>query len=373
MSAEPPVGTVVSQPSRSDNDTPSAGSPARDTARRSALRYVGYRLALMPIGLLLLVSVTFVLTNVLPADPARSILGSFATPEQLAATRERLGLDSSLGVQYLEYLNRLVHLDFGESYFTSRPVLADLGSRLASTLLLGLTAIALAVVYGLALGAVGAYFGRRPVGRLSRLLTTLHQSIPEFAFALVASVVLFSQLGWLPAPTGQLSFDVAAPPRRTGAAVIDGVLAGDGEVVVDGLLHLVLPATAVGLFIAAAFSRLSHGLLDGVLRDLHMEYARSLGLRRRTMVYYALRCIAAPLLTYVAIAVASLVGSLAVIETMFNWQGVGQWAVDSILKGDLPVIQGIVLLSGALTLVTYFLGDIAGMLVDPRVRLGVGR
>ena len=347
----------------------SAGAPReRRRPGHPLARHAALRVGILPGGLFLVLTVSFFLVNALPSDPARVILGNLASRPQIAQLKRALGLDHSLWERYGHYLDQLfAHASQGTSYYTHESINAAIVHRLASSAELGLCAIALALVYGVLLGTVNAYFRGRLSGRLSGALIGVGQATPDFVLGLAGTFVFFYLLHVLPAPTGQLSPGMAPPPTRTGAVLIDALLSGMWSTAASAAAHLVLPVAALAVAYSVVFARVARSTIGEALEAPHTEFARACGLPERTVVRYAYKAARGPLVTYLAIVTAGMIGGIAVVETLFSWNGLGQWAVSAILTEDIPAVQGFVLLSGAITLVTYVAGDILSHALDPRL------
>lgn len=311
-------------------------------------------------------TVIFFLTHVLPGDVAGTIAGPDASPENLAAIRERLGLDQPLWQQYLDYLGGLLRGDLGDSYITGRSVREELFSRLPSTLLLVTLGIFAATVWGLLLGA-STVFSRRG-SRVSRFLTSLGLSTPDFVLAVLLIYVFYFLLNWAPSPIGQIDLMTPKPPHVTGAAFIDALIAGQWATVQDALAHLVLPTVAMAFVYGASVGKVAESAFREARTAAFMEYAELTSLRRRTRARYLTLSSLPPTITYSGASYAYMLGGVVLIETVFSWGGVAQYAASSIADRDLNVIQGFVLIVGVVTFLIYLLLDILYLIVDPRVR-----
>jgi peptide/nickel transport system permease protein len=348
----------------------------RDPDRRRRLsplrRFILLRAGMLPVTMLAVLSLSFLVTSVLPVDPARSIAGSMATEEMVQQVRERLGLDQPLGTRFLDYLGGLFQGDLGRSYVTDRPVLDELLERLPGTLTLVIPALLLAVVLGIAMGVASAYWRDSVASASVNGLVSVLQAVPDFLLALLLVVVFATGLGVLPGPEGQLSIGTPVPPRATGAIPVDAILAGDLAVLGDSLTHLALPVLTLGLAYSVMFARLSRALVGKALEMECTRFARASGWSEWRVVRSCLLTSRVPLLTYTAMLLAGLTGGVAIIEKVFSWGGIGQWTVDSMQHVDMPVIQGIVLFSGFATVIVYLATDVASGLLDPRIPVGKG-
>ncbi|MFC5753228.1 ABC transporter permease [Actinomadura rugatobispora] len=326
------------------------------------------RLIAIPVSLFAVASLAFWMIRLSGTNAASSVAGEYATPEAIAQTERQLGLDRGLWDQYASFLGGLLRGDLGTSYFTRQPVAEELAARLPLDATLGVLALAVAVAAGVALGAVGAWYRAAWPDRAGRSVVALLQSVPEFVFALVLIYVLFFHLRLLPAPVGQLALDQAAPPRITGVAVLDAVPAGDWAAFRAAAAQLVLPVVSFGLVLSAVFAKVTRSAFGSVLASPQVEYARALGLPPRRVFLSALTVSRTAILTTVAIVSGALIGGNAIMQKIFSLDGAAAFGVDSILKLDLPVVQGLVLVFGGITVVLFLLIDILILLLDPRVR-----
>jgi peptide/nickel transport system permease protein len=331
-------------------------------------RLIGRRLLLLPVSLLVLATLSFGLIELMPGNPAVTVAGQFATPEEVTAIERQLGLDRPLPVRYGSYLAGAVRGDFGTSYYTGRPVLSELGRRLPATIELVALALVVAALLGLTLGAVSAYFRRGLPDRLARGVVSVLQSVPDFVLALALVYLLFYLARAAPAPVGRVGLSAGTVPDITGFLLLDSLLAGRPSLFADALSHLMLPVLALGIVYAAFFAKVTRSTMVPALNSSQVEFARAAGLPEWRVIYYAFLAARTPILTYGAILFGTLVGGAAIVETIFSWQGAGQWALEAILKLDIPSIQGFVLAAGMITILLYLLLDVVVRLLDPRVR-----
>jgi peptide/nickel transport system permease protein len=336
-------------------------------------RFIGFRLAMLPISVFLIITVSFFIFALLPGDIPHAILGPLATPGQIAAINTRFGLDHSIFVRYGDFVTALFHGSLGVSYYTGNAVTHEIGTRLPATIELVVPAILLAFVLGVTIGSVGAYYSHRGGDRVAGGALTVVQSIPDFLLGLLLIVVFFSTLHVLPGPEGQLSFADTPPPHVTGMYVIDAMIAGQWSLAGSALRHLVLPALTLGIVYSAAFGRTTRALLGQALSSEYTRFGRACGLSERRLLWNGLLAVRTSLMTYGAVLLAAIIGGDAVVEIVFSWNGVGQWAVQSMLRQDLPSVEGFVVIVGTLTVVTYLLLDLVSALLDPRIRFDVRR
>lgn len=335
-------------------------------------RYLLIRLAFIPLGALGVATLSFFLVNLVPSDPVRALLGDLATAQQVKAQRHILGLDRSLWHRYVSFLNGLVHGTLGHSYYGGDSVGGQIVSRLASTAELVVLGFLVAWIVGVLLGAMSAYWAGGIVDRVLGGVIALTQAVPDYVIGLIGSLVFFYALHILPAPIGQIGLNTAQPHHITGAAFLDALLSGNTAALGDAFGHLVMPVLALGIANSVVFARVTRSTLAEALGTAHVEFARARGLAEFAVVRQAFRASKIPVITYAATVAASLVAGDAIIEQVFNWQGIGQWAVTALLKRDIPSIQGFVLLTGTVTLVCYLVADLLILRADPRIRRPAG-
>lgn len=373
---EPANVALPVQPELGPVRTAAADTPGGMTRRprlSGAQRFFFTRILVFPISILAIVTLSFALVTVTPGDIAQSLDGPEASAQQIAATNHRLGLDQPIGPRYLTYIGGVVHGDLGTSFFSGLPVAEELGSRLPATLDLIVPALLLALVLGLALGTLGAYYARRPVDTLTRFLLTLIQSVPDFLLALLLIVVLFTVLHVAPGPSGTLPLADTAPPHVTGSILVDTILAGQWGTLIDAIKQEILPVVTLGIVYSVAFGRTTRAVLGSALASEYVRFGRACGLSEWRLVRNALLVGRTSLLTYGAIILAGLIGGDAIVEIVFSWNGVGQYAVQSIQRLDIPAVQGFVLLSGSVTLVLFFALDLLSARLDPRITFNAQR
>lgn len=331
------------------------------------MRRVGRKLGWALFVIWAVVSLTFVINNVLPSDPARMVAGPQARPADVARIREQLGLDRPLAVQYGAFLARLVHLgpraaapkdpahatcatvgplhvDLGKSYQQRRAVTDILAERLPRTVLLALAAVALQGLIGVASGVIGAYFHRRLLDRLVVGASLVGVSAPTFILGLGLQYVLARRLHLLP---------------------VDGF----GHTSREHLLGLCLPALTLGLYGAAYYARVVRDDMVGLLRRDFIRTARAKGAGEGAVVLrHALRNALLPIVTMLGMDLGALVGGAVVTETLFRWPGIGALSVTALLDRDGPVIVGTVLVTSTAIVLCNVAVDLLYGVLDPQAR-----
>ncbi len=311
---------------------------------------------------------TFMIANVAPGDPAELMAGPRASPELIADMRARLGLDRPLLVQYGAYVGRLLQGDLGDSIATGRPALDELLGRMPATLELMVCAFLVTVLLGVSLGVVTAVWNGTWIDGLLRGGGILGVSTPTFWMGLLLLLVFYNWAGWLPG-TGRLDAALAPPAHVTGLYLLDAVIAGDWLALRSAVNHLVLPVATLALASSGALLRIVRGSMLEVLGEDYIRTARAAGLPTRVVVIrHALRNALTPLITVIALELATLLFGSVIVESVFSWPGVGRFVLDSILRLDFPVIMAFTVLSALAYVLANLLADLAYMYADPRVR-----
>ena len=329
--------------------------------------YVLRRLAYMLVALFGVSLVAFVVTRVLPGNPAYMIVGVMADEATVAAVTERLGLDLPIHEQYFRYIQQLMSGDLGDSWRTRNPVTTDIGVRWPATIELGSAALILALAWSVPFGIISALRRRSISDRLANVISGLGVSIPEFWLGLILLLVFFDIMEWAPAPIGRTLGDV--PAHTTGLYTIDAVLARDWEAFRAAAHQLILPAATLALVVGAPLLRVTRGFMRETMASHHIRSARALGVPERSIVLrHALPNVLLPVSTMVAIMYGYLLGGTVLVEFVFAWPGIGKYAIDSISASDFAPVLAAVLLSALSYLVVYLVMDILHFVIDPRTR-----
>lgn len=324
------------------------------------------RLAFVPVSLFVIATVAFAILYLLPGDPAVAIVGDAGTPDDVKRIHDQLGLDHGFWTRYGDYLNAMIHGDLGTSFFAQEKITTQIGRYLPNTIELILFAILIAFVIGVALGSFAAYFRRRYPDTGARVVITAMQSTPDFFLAGVLIYTVFFLAGAAPAPAGRMRIDSFS---QSGFLLLGNLFHGRWTDFWDALQHMFLPGVALGFVYASYFAKTARASMGRALWSHQIEFARACGLREGLVLRYAFSTARTPILTYGAILFGVLVGGEAVVETIFSWQGIGQWALDGSLKLDVPVMQGFIMVGGVITLGIYLLLDVVVATLDPRIAL----
>src|SRR5262250_2481356 len=332
--------------------------------------YLVKRLVLVVPTLFGVTVITFALTYLLPGNPALVKAGPLATPEHIAEMERRMGLDRPVVVQYWRYLSGVLRGDLGESATTGRPVVQDLLQRVPATLELTLASLLVALGVGIPLGVLAAVRRDGWLDHLSRLLGVGGVAMPTFWTGLLVLYVFFYKLGVAPPPLGRLSAGASAPTTITGLYTVDAVVTANWAALRSALAQLVLPALTLGFSVMAPLTRMVRATMLEVLESDYIKAAWAAGLPRRTIVYGdALRNCMIPVITLIGVVFGFLMAGNVVVEMVFAWPGIGNYAVTSLMSKDSGPIQSFVLFVAVVYVLVNLAVDLAYGLVDPRVRL----
>jgi peptide/nickel transport system permease protein len=330
-------------------------------------RYIVQRLLLMVPMIWLVLTLVFLLLRVAPGDPVSASVGGRLSEEELDRRREAIGLDRPLWVQYLEYLGSVVRLQFGETLSDNRQVIDVIRDNGGATLTLTVGAFAFALLIGVPLGLLAGRRRDSVTDVAIRLFGIVTYAAPIFVTGLVF-VLLVGGTGW---PT----YDIASPVTKfrtetvTHILLVDTLVSGNGEAIVDVLKHHLLPCFTLGLLLSGVFIRLVRVNLMMTLKGDYIEAARARGIPERYVVRrHAFRNALVPLITVIGLQVALTMSGAVLTETTFNWPGLGTQLIDYLNARDYPAVQGLVTFFAVIVVVTSLIVDIVNALVDPRVR-----
>lgn len=332
-------------------------------------RYILRRLVnLIPVllGITLLV---FLFLHLIPGDPAVVLLGDRATPEQVEALRERLGLNEPLPLQYLTFLRQIVRLDFGTSIFTGIPIIAEIKIRWPATFELSLAAMLLALLLGIPAGVLAAVRKNSWLDNLTMSASLVGVSMPVYWLGLLLIYLFAVQLQWLP-PSGRLSIAAGFDFEPiTGFYVLDALLQGNWSALRDAIAHLILPALTLSTIPLAILARITRSAMLEVLSQNYVRTARAKGVPEFWVIArHALKNALLPVTTITGLEFGTLLGGAILTETIFSWPGIGTWIYNGILARDYPVVQGGVVFVAIAFVLINLLVDISYALLDPRIQ-----
>lgn len=335
----------------------------------SPLRFVARRFALLIPQLLGISVIAFLFLHLLPGNPAYLMAGNLATPQAIHAIERHLGLDKPLYVQYAIYVGNLLHGDMGQSWLTGNPVLKDLLQRVPATIELVSIALIIIAILGILLGVAIALHPNGLVARIVLGYGLLAGALPDFWIGLILIFFLYYKLRLFPAPLGQLDLGVPTPRTITGMYLVDSLLTADWSAFSSSLRHLILPEMTLVFVYMGLVVRMSATSMQNVLRADFIRTARASGLRPRRVTVLALRNALPPVVTVLGVSYAYLLGGAVLVETIFAWGGIGQYAVQAVENSDYLAIEGFVLTAAVFTMLVYLVVDIGHFFLDPRVNV----
>lgn len=313
------------------------------------------------LGLLIL---TFFISRVIPTDPAALVAGEMATPEQIEALRHQYSFDKPLYVQLGLYLRQLFRGDLGKSLYSGRKIFRDLVDRFPATLELTLGAMLISVLAGVPLGIIAALKRNSFLDHLLRGFTVSGLAIATFWLGIMLQLLFSMWLGVTPLG-GRIGVD---PPRFiTGLYVLDALLTLNGTALSSAIRHIALPAITLAFASFATITRFTRsGVLDVIQKDFIL-YERAMGLPPRIVVYkYLLRNAVISTVTQIGLLFGLLLAGAVVIESVFDWPGLGLYAYQSIILSDYQAILGVTLWAGIVYVTVNLIVDILLTLIDPR-------
>lgn len=314
--------------------------------------------------LLGLLAITFTISHIIPADPVAFIAGDNASAEQIAALKAKFGVDKPLPVQLWNYVIGVAQGDFGVSLYTQRPIADDLVSRLPATLELAFVSILLSAVIGVPLGVLAAVDRNSWLDHALRVFTVSGLAIAAFWLAILFQLLFAMELGITPL---QGRVDGWGPDPVTGFFLIDSAWAGDWETFRSAAHHMILPAVTLAFPAMATVMRFTRaGVLDAINSN-YVDYQNAMGVPRRVVIWrYVLRNALIGTVTQLGLIFGYLIANAVVVEAVFDWPGLGLYAVNSILQSDYNAIMGFTLIMGAVFIIANLLVDITHGLIDPR-------
>lgn len=335
-------------------------------------RYLVRRLGQAGAVVLGVVVLTFVIVRMLPGDPAAAYAGPRPSTEDLARARAELGLDEPLVTQLGLYLKGLLTGDWGTSSRTRLPVLHDLTVAFPASLELVGAAIIIAVALGIPAGLLAARFLGRPVDGGIRLGSMVLTAFPTFLLAVILQDVFASMLGWLPvAGEYDPTLDSTSPLHLyTNITVVDALITGNWPILLSTLQHLVLPALAVAAYPLGVIAQMTRAAVSEEASLDHARMERALGFSRGEVLRrFSLRPALNPLLTLVALVFAFSLVNTFLVESVFNWPGLGTYTTGAIRSLDTAAVAGVTLLVALSYVLANLLVDVAQSIIDPRIRL----
>lgn len=331
------------------------------------IRYAVRRIAILVPTLLGVSIVVFGILRLLPGDPAQAMVTESASAEQVAAIRERLGLNRPLYVQYVLWLGQVLRGDLGLSIRTSIPVAEEIARKLPATIELSAAALLIGGVFGVLLGVLAAIRRNSVADYGAMIVAVVGVSMPVFWLGLMAIYLFAVNLQWLP-PSSRSTEPIVV---RTNFYLLDTLLAGDLASFGDVLRHLLMPATVLATGSLAIIARQTR---SAMLEVLHQDYVRTAwakGLNEGAVISrHVLKNALMPVVTVVGLQVGTLLGGAILTETVFSWPGMGTLVVEAIRARDYPLVQGAILMLAGLFVVVNLMVDLSYAWLDPRIKYG---
>lgn len=324
-----------------------------------------FHLTLIMLGVSLLV---FLMLRMIPGDPARLLLGEFATQEDLTRLRTQMGLDRSYPVQYGIYLANILQGDLGNSMRNGVPVAEEIGVRLVATLELSVAAMLIASLVGIAAGVISSVRQYSLFDYGSMFMALIGVSMPIFWLGLMLMYLLAVMFPIMPM-MGRIGMG-SEPEVVSGLMLVDTLLAGEFEGFVDALHHLVLPAVTLATIPMAIVARITRSAMLEVLNKDYVRTARAKGMGEAVVILrHALRNAFLPVVTVLGLNLGLLLGGAVLTETIFSWPGLGRYVVDSLMARDYAAVQGCILVFAGLMAFINLIVDLVYAVLDPRIRV----
>jgi peptide/nickel transport system permease protein len=333
--------------------------------------YVVKRLAYTLLVLAGVSVITFFVSRVIPGSPAAMWVGAKPTQEQLDAANRELGFDKPLVVQYLVYVKNLMRGDLGVSLRTRRRVAEELTKRWAATFELVSVSILIALALGIPVGILSATHKDQALDHASRAVSISGVAMPIFWLGMTFQILLHGGLGWFPLQ-GRIDSQVLIDhpiQSITGFYLCDALLTANWPGLFSALDHLVLPAMTLSCASLSVVTRMSRSSMLEVLREDYIQTSMAYGVGTHTVLYkYALKNALIPTLTVVGLSYGLMLGGSFMVESIFDWPGLGRYAILSIETSDFPAIMGVTILFATTYIIINLIVDLIYYLIDPRIK-----
>ena len=333
--------------------------------------YLLRRIGLSVITLFGVILAVFLLTRVLPGNPAYVKAGPYAKPDQIARIEKEMGLDKPVPAQFWNYFTDLLKGDMGTSWSTSQPVRKDLMQRLPATIELAAVAFIIASIAGLFLGILAAVKKGTFIDQAVHVISVSGASVAIFWLGLMLIYLIYFKLRAVPDPMGRLAPLMEKPPGPTGLLLIDTLVHADFEKFRSAIGHLVLPAITLATVLTPTIAKMVRAAMINVLQSDFIQTARAIGLSTGRLIWHdALPNAMIPILTTMGIVLAYLMAGNVLVEMLFAWPGIGYYAWSALMSNDFDSIQGFILLIACMYVFINLVIDILYSVIDPRIRLG---
>ncbi|WP_245411712.1 ABC transporter permease [Phyllobacterium leguminum] len=316
-----------------------------------------------------LLAVTFFIGRVIPIDPVLAIVGDRAPASTIARARQELGLNEPLCWQFVIYVSKVLHGDFGTSVLTGNPVLTDIRRVFPATMELATLGTLIGSMIGVPLGVLAAVKRGTFIDQTVRVIGLFGYSVPIFWLGLMALLVFYARLGWTAGP-GRIDvvYEYTFTPI-TGFYIIDAIIQRQWDALRDILSHIILPACLLGYFSLAYISRMTRSFMLNELEQEYVVAARAKGLSESRIIWrHALRNAAVPLVTVIALSYAGMLEGSVLTETVFSWPGLGQYITNSLQNADMNAVLGGTVVIGSVFIALNLISDLLYRTLDPRTR-----
>jgi peptide/nickel transport system permease protein len=333
-------------------------------------KYVLRRAVSSIVSILGVLFLVFLISRVFIPNPARAWAGQRADEATVRNIAERYHLYDPLYVQFFYYLRDLMHGDLGTSPTSGQPVLTMLQIYFPATLELTIVTMAIALSVGILSGVISAIKQDKPSDHSIRVIALLGLASPPFLVALLIQLVFFFWLGIFPDSGGRISRSINPPLHLTGLYIFDSLVTGNWLAFVSSIQHILMPAVAGAIMYFGIATRLTRASMLEVMGMDYVRMARAKGLTRNTVIFkHALRNALIPTVTVMTVMFAYMLGGSVVVETIFQWPGIGRYAAQALFTLDYPAVTGVTLIFAICVIVTNFASDILYVYMDPRLQL----
>ncbi|CAJ64804.1 MULTISPECIES: ABC transporter permease [Frankia] len=329
------------------------------------------RIIALPFQLLVFAAVSFLLVQSIPGDPVAVLTGGQADRANYAAIQKQLGLDGSLLHQLLRYLGHTVQLDLGNSIMTGRPVAHEFSDRLPATIELALMSLFFSILLAVGLSYLAVVRPRNPLSYVVRGYARVAGGLPDFAIGVAAVFVFYATLHWAPAPLGRLGSGVDDVPKVTGLPFLDTLLTGHLDATWSMAGHLVLPVGTLVISQAGVLVKMLIAGLEEAVDAPPTRFRIASGASRAMVRASLFRRALPPAVTTSGTLFGYALGGAVIVESIFGFTGIGGYLGDAVSSGDIPAMQGFLVIVAAVSLVVFLIVDLVNMSLDPRRRPGV--
>lgn len=361
----PPTALATDVQELDEPPVPSA-SGWRD--RVVAQRWWFTRVLMLPVQLALFAVAAFFLVLLIPGDPITIMTGGRLSDADYAAVRTQLGFDRSIPSQLWTFLTGLVHLDFGTSITTGRPLSEDFAVRIPQTLELVVLGVVGATVCSLVISYVAVVHRRTWISKIIVGYARSAGALPEFVLGVAAVFIFYATLQWSPAPSGRLDFAFSDPPRVTGFPLVDAAIGGDPALFGSAVAHLILPVLVMIVAHSAILTKTLVNSLGDAIDAAPTRFRIASGAPQRTVVYSIYRRAMPAMIAMLGTLFGYMIGGAVVLESLFGLGGMGQYAVDAVNSADIIALRGFLVVIAAMSLTVFLVADLLTMSVDIRRR-----